>query len=258
MRWVVPKPDAIEGPRRDIMPVMNERGLLITGAGGFLGAEVARHWASLGNTVVLVDSARGRARVEQLAAEIGPRASTVIGDITDAESWRNILNQATGALSGPPAAAALVAGAWQGGDSFHESGDAVWEAMIDANLETVRRAFAALLPPMVARGSGSIVVVGARPGVRPWTGAGSAAYTAAKAGVLALTQAVAAEVLERGVRINAVLPSTMDTPANRKAMPDVDPTKWVSLSSVAGVIGFLLSDAAKDVSGALVPVYGRS
>jgi NAD(P)-dependent dehydrogenase (short-subunit alcohol dehydrogenase family) len=237
---------------------MKESGLVITGAGGFLGSAVARHWVSAGHPVVLVDSARGKARIDQLAAELGSGATAVTGDITNAESWRDILEQATRALAGPPAAAALIAGAWQGGKPFHEESDAVWDAMIDANLETVRHAFAALLPPMVARGSGSIVVVGARPGVRPWTGAGNAAYAAAKAGVLALAQAVAAEVLDRGVRINAVLPSTMDTPANRKAMPDVDPAKWVTLSSVAGVIGFLLSEAAKDVSGALVPVYGRA
>jgi NAD(P)-dependent dehydrogenase (short-subunit alcohol dehydrogenase family) len=75
---------------------------------------------------------------------------------------------------------------------------------------------------------------------------------------VALAQAAAEEVLDRGVRINAVLPSTMDTAANRRAMPDVDPTKWVSVTSAAGVIAFLLSDGARDVSGAAVPVYGRA
>ncbi|HEY0707808.1 MAG TPA: SDR family NAD(P)-dependent oxidoreductase [Polyangia bacterium] len=237
---------------------MNDRGLLVTGAGGFLGAEVARQWARAGNPVVLVDSARGKPRIDQLAGELGPQATAIAGDITDPSSWSAILQQASEALGAPPSAAALIAGAWQGGKPFHEDKGEVWNAMMEANLETVHHAFAALLPPMVARGSGCIVVVGARPGARPWTGAGNAAYTAAKAGVLALAQAVAAEVLDKGVRINAVLPSTMDTPANRKAMPDADPGKWVSLASVAGVIKFLLSDEAKDVSGALVPVYGRS
>jgi NAD(P)-dependent dehydrogenase (short-subunit alcohol dehydrogenase family) len=76
--------------------------------------------------------------------------------------------------------------------------------------------------------------------------------------LVTLAQTAAAEVLEHGVRINAVLPSTMDTPANRKAMPDADPTKWVSLPSAAGVIAFLLGEDARDVSGAVIPVYGRA
>jgi NAD(P)-dependent dehydrogenase (short-subunit alcohol dehydrogenase family) len=75
---------------------------------------------------------------------------------------------------------------------------------------------------------------------------------------VALARAVAAEVLESGVRVNAILPSTMDTPANRAAMPKADPGKWVSLDSAAGVIAFLLSDAARDISGVALPVYGRA
>ena len=111
---------------------------------------------------------------------------------------------------------------------------------------------------MVARKHGSVVVVGSRAAVQPSTSAGSAAYAASKAAVVALAQAVAAEVLEHGVRVNAILPSTMDTPANRAAMPKVDPTRWVSLASAAGLVAFLLSDGARDVSGAAIPVYGRA
>ncbi|MGD0529244.1 MAG: SDR family oxidoreductase, partial [Polyangiaceae bacterium] len=116
----------------------------------------------------------------------------------------------------------------------------------------------ALLPPMVAKKHGSIVVMGSRAAVEPATSAGSAAYAASKAAVVALAQAVAAEVLSAGVRVNAVLPSTMDTPANRAAMPKVDPAKWVSLPSAAGVVAFLLSDEARDISGVALPVYGRA
>jgi NAD(P)-dependent dehydrogenase (short-subunit alcohol dehydrogenase family) len=111
---------------------------------------------------------------------------------------------------------------------------------------------------MVVRGRGSIVVVGSRAAAQPATSARSAAYAASKAAVVALAQAVAAEVLDHGVRVNAVLPSTMDTPANRASMPKVDPSRWVSLSSAAGVIAFLLSDDARDISGAALPLYGRA
>jgi NAD(P)-dependent dehydrogenase (short-subunit alcohol dehydrogenase family) len=110
---------------------------------------------------------------------------------------------------------------------------------------------------MVEAKQGSIVVVGSRAVERPWTSAGAAAYAAAKAAVVTMAETVATEVLEHGVRVNAILPSTMDTAANRAAMPDADPSRWVALSSAAAVIAFLFSDDARDVSGAAIPVYGR-
>ena len=102
----------------------------------------------------------------------------------------------------------------------------------------------------------SIINVGARPGV-----GGSAhmsAYAASKAAVCNLTQSLAAEGLEAGIRVNAILPSVIDTAANRLAMPEVDPADWVTPESLAGVVEFLASDAARDITGALVPVYGRA
>jgi NAD(P)-dependent dehydrogenase (short-subunit alcohol dehydrogenase family) len=110
----------------------------------------------------------------------------------------------------------------------------------------------------VARKHGSIVVIGSRNVERPWTGASAAAYTAAKSAVVALAQAVAAEVLASGVRVNAILPSTLDTMANRAAMPGADPKLWVTTESAAKVIAFLLSEDARDISGAALPIYGRS
>jgi NAD(P)-dependent dehydrogenase (short-subunit alcohol dehydrogenase family) len=130
--------------------------------------------------------------------------------------------------------------------------------MMESNVGTVHAALRALLPGMVARKRGAIVVVGSRNVERPWTGASAAAYTASKAAAVAMAEAAAAEVLEHGVRINAVLPSTMDTPANRAAMPKADFSRWVTTQSAAGVIAFLLSDAARDVSGAAIPLYGRA
>jgi NAD(P)-dependent dehydrogenase (short-subunit alcohol dehydrogenase family) len=111
---------------------------------------------------------------------------------------------------------------------------------------------------MVARRQGSIVVIGSRAVEQPWTSSGAAEYAATKSAVVALARTAAAEVLHSGVRVNAVLPSTLDTPANRAAMPKADASRWVSLESAAGVIAFLLSDDARDVSGAEIPVYGRA
>jgi NAD(P)-dependent dehydrogenase (short-subunit alcohol dehydrogenase family) len=87
---------------------------------------------------------------------------------------------------------------------------------------------------------------------------GMTAYVAAKAGVAAITQSLAAELGKDGILVNAVLPSTIDTPANRASMPKADPTHWVTVDSLAGVIAFLLSDASRDISGAAIPVYGRA
>jgi NAD(P)-dependent dehydrogenase (short-subunit alcohol dehydrogenase family) len=101
-------------------------------------------------------------------------------------------------------------------------------------------------------------VIGARPAVRPWEGKQMAEYTASKAAIVALAQAVASEVLEHNVRVNVVLPSAIDTAANRAAMPNADFSRWVSVESLSGVIAFLLSDDARDISGAVIPVYGRS
>jgi NAD(P)-dependent dehydrogenase (short-subunit alcohol dehydrogenase family) len=151
----------------------------------------------------------------------------------------------------------LAAGGYRGGEPVAASkDDAALDAMLAANLRTVHATLAALLPGMVARKSGSIVVIASAASVRPWQSAGSAAYAASKAAAVALAQATAAEVHRAGVRVNAILPSTIDTPQNRKGMPDADFSRWVTPASIAGVVAFLLSDAARDVSGAAIPVFG--
>ena len=194
----------------------------------------------------------------KLVGELGPETRGYEADLTDELSWRDLMPRIEAEV-GAPTHAVLVAGAWQGGKPLHEeSDDAVWRAMMTLNLDTVYRSLRALLPGMVARKSGSVVVIGSRNAARPWVGAGAAAYTASKSAVVALAEAVAAEVLQAGVRVNAVLPSTLDTPANRRAMPDADASRWVSTQSVANVIAFLLSDDARDISGAALPIYGRA
>jgi NAD(P)-dependent dehydrogenase (short-subunit alcohol dehydrogenase family) len=231
---------------------------LVTGAAGALGAEVARKLSARGDKIVLVDGAGARARLEQIAATL-PAACVVAGDITDDKTWSEAMPRIERELGAAPSLAALIAGAWRGGSPLHqEKGDDDWKTMMTANVETVHRSLVRLLPAMVAGKRGSVVIIGSRVVEQPWTSAGAAAYAASKSAVVALARAVAAEVLEAGVRINAILPSTMDTPANRAAMPKADPARWVSLDSAAGVVAFLLSDAARDISGAALPVYGRS
>jgi NAD(P)-dependent dehydrogenase (short-subunit alcohol dehydrogenase family) len=231
---------------------------LVTGAAGALGEKVARTLSGRGDRVVLVDRESARSRLEQIAATLKDTC-VVAGELTDAATWDEAMPRIERELGAPPGLAALIAGAWRGGRSLHEGeDDETWRAMMNANLETVHRSLARLLPPMVARKHGSVVVVGSKAVEQPWTSAGSAAYATSKSAVVALVRAVAAEVLEHGVRLNAILPSTMDTAANRAAMPKADPNRWVSLASAAGVIAFLLSDGARDISGAAIPVYGRA
>ncbi len=223
--------------------------ILVTGASGALGLGVVHALSASGQRVIAVD--RDAERAQKLFGGIAG-CRTLAYDVSSAEAWASALGDSS--ITG----AVLIAGAWQGGQRFFEpGGDAIWHTVMGANVETARVSLQALLPRMVAAKTGSIVAIGSRSAPRPWDGAKSAAYAASKAAVVALVQACAAEVLADGVRINAVLPSTIDTPANRAAMPKHDPSQWVSVESLSGVIAFLLSDAARDISGAAIPVYGR-
>lgn len=232
--------------------------IVVTGGAGALGSGLARVLVGRGYRVAALDRAAAEDRLKALAAELGEGCAGVVADVRTGEGWSAALREVEARL-GPASGAALIAGGWQGGTPLHEEpGDGVYRAMMESNLDTAQASLRALLPGMVERGAGSIVVVGARPALRPELGAGMAAYTASKAAAVALSQAVAAEVLGRGVRVNAVLPSTIDTRANRAGMPGADFERWVSVESLAGVIAFLLSDEARDISGAAIPVYGRA
>jgi NAD(P)-dependent dehydrogenase (short-subunit alcohol dehydrogenase family) len=128
-----------------------------------------------------------------------------------------------------------------------------WDFMYKINLRTVAAACQAALPYLTQ--GGRIVNVGAMGAVKAATGMG--AYAASKAGVAQLTEALAEELKERGITVNAILPSTLDTPKNRLDMPKADFTRWVAPAEAAEVIAFLLSDQARAVTGALIPVMGR-
>lgn len=232
----------------------------ITGAAGALGSATAKTLVERGYKVALFDIEPAKERLAALASSLGAgKAFAYASDFASDVAWGAALDATKAALGGVPTHAVLVAGGWAGGAAVHEAKDeASYQRMIAMNVDSAYRALRALLPAMVAAQDGSIVVIGSRAAVRPWTATGSAAYAASKAAVVTIAQTIAQEVLEHGVRVNAILPSTMDTPANRASMPDADPSKWVSLSLAAGVIAFLLSDEARDVSGAAIPVYGRA
>jgi NAD(P)-dependent dehydrogenase (short-subunit alcohol dehydrogenase family) len=234
------------------------RVIVVSGAVGALGAALCRHLVGHGYRVAGVGLGRHAERLRALEGELGGSFVGLPLEEDSTAAWGEALAALESRL-GAVFGAALVAGGWRGGRPFHEErDDASWRSMLDENLESAQRALRALLPRLVAQRFGSVVVIGSRNVERPWSGSGAAAYTVAKSAVVALARAVAIEVRDAGVRVNAVLPSTIDTPQNRAAMPRADPSGWVEPASLAAVIEFLLSDAARDVSGAVVPVYGRA
>ena len=230
--------------------------IIVTGASGALGSALVRVLAAGEARVVAIG--RGVEQV-RLDAELGAgRALAAAFDLVSPTAWSELVARL--ALDGlEPSGAVLAAGGWKGGKKLHEEADdATWTAMLSANLETARASLQALLPGMVARKRGSIVLVGSRAAERPWESAKAAAYAASKAAVVALASAVAAEVRDAGVRVNVLLPSTIDTPQNRASMPNAEASRWVTPESIGEVAKFLLSDASRDVSGAAIPVYGRA
>lgn len=226
---------------------------VVTGASGAVGSALAQHLAQLGQRVAVIG--RSSASLAPLASD---RVTPIVLDEKSEQPWAQALATIERDL-GTPTGAVLAAGGWAGGAKLYEpAADKHWSSMFTQNLETARLALAGLLPAMVRARAGSVVIVGSRAAVRPWEAAGAAAYAASKAALVALAQTAAAEVLESGVRINAVLPSTIDTSTNRKAMPQADSARWVSFASLCEVVTFLLSNGARDISGALLPVYGKA
>ena len=142
------------------------------------------------------------------------------------------------------------------GPSVHETTDEFWESLFEINVKTVRRVLEAAVPILVKRGNGSVINVGAQGAMRGMANMG--AYLSSKSVVMRLTESLSEEVKEKGVNVNAVLPSIIDTPRNRSDMPDADFSKWVNPEELANVVCFLGSDNAKAIHGALIPVVGLS
>jgi NAD(P)-dependent dehydrogenase (short-subunit alcohol dehydrogenase family) len=163
---------------------------------------------------------------------------------------------ASGDAAAPLRALVNLVGGYTEGRRIHETPVEELERQLALNLRPTWLVTKAVLPHLVAAGGGAVVCVSSRAAVAPFPG--SASYTTAKAGVLAFSQAVAVEYRRDGVRCNAVLPSVIDTPANRAAQPDADHSRWVPPAQVAAVIRFLCGQESAPTSGAAIPVYGRA
>lgn len=232
------------------------RTVLITGATGGLGTSVVAAFARAGEHLVLVG--RREQELHTLIATLGlaPERVLAIGaDITQHGALAPALDGAEEGFRAVDVAVHL-AGGFQGGKAVVETPPETWEQMVRLNLTSAFVVAQAVLPGMLERRRGKLVFVSSRSGSVP--GAGAAAYGASKAGLELFVRDLAEETRAHGVNVNAVAPSSIDTPANRRSSPNADYTRWVQPDSLADVILFLASDAARDLHGAIIPVYGRA
>ncbi|MEX0993551.1 MAG: SDR family NAD(P)-dependent oxidoreductase [Solirubrobacterales bacterium] len=229
-----------------------DHSVLITGGTGALGGAVVDVFLEAGWRVVttwIVPADRDRL----------PEASgfvAVEADLFDEAQAAEAVSQASSDNGAPLAAVVNLVGGFDAGARVHETPVDRFEGQLRLNLRPTYLVTQASLPKLIDSGGGTIVCVSARAALTPF--AGAAGYITAKAAVLAFAQAVATEYRDDGIRCNAVLPSVIDTPANRDSQPDADHSRWVQPIEIAHVIRFLCSDGSAPTSGAAIPVYGRA
>ncbi|MEO9137056.1 MAG: SDR family NAD(P)-dependent oxidoreductase [Casimicrobiaceae bacterium] len=227
--------------------------VVVTGAAGNLGRAVVNQFADSGANLVLVGL-----RKERLTERFGrenDRQLFVAADLGE-QGPATAVAEAAVARFGHIDVLCNLAGGFRMGEPVHETSDETWQFLFDLNAHSVLHMVRAVVPRMLARGGGKIVNVGAyaaRKGV-----ANMGAYCASKAVVIRLTESMAAELRERNINVNCVLPTVIDTPENRRSMPDADPSRWVAPDDLARIIVFLASPAARAIHGAAIPVTGLS
>jgi NAD(P)-dependent dehydrogenase (short-subunit alcohol dehydrogenase family) len=226
--------------------------VIVTGGTGGLGHAVTERFLDDGWRVVVPWVAEHE--LERL--ERRDTLELIQADLFDEQSVASVVELAAQDETRPLRAVVNLVGGFSEGGRIHETPIADFEAQLRLNLRPTYLATAAALPTLIAQGGGSVVCVSTRAALRPFPGASG--YITAKAAVLAFVDAAAVEYKKDGVRVNAVLPSIVDTPANRDANPDGTFDNWVQPQEIAEVIAFLCSDAAAVTSGAHVPVYGRA
>ncbi|HYG61806.1 MAG TPA: SDR family oxidoreductase [Thermoanaerobaculia bacterium] len=225
--------------------------VLITGAAGALGRSVVARFIDAGERVLAVDASEAAlAELTQLA----PTETLAVrrADLTSTPEVARLFDEAEQASGIFPAAVHLVGGfRWA---RFAEMSDQDWDYLMKLNLETTFRVFRECARRFERAGGGAVVAVSSPAALLGETGVGG--YAGAKAGVLRMVESLAREMAPFGGRANAILPGTMDTPANRAAMPDADPSRWVTTEAVADVIHFLTTPAAAAINGAAIRVPG--
>jgi NAD(P)-dependent dehydrogenase (short-subunit alcohol dehydrogenase family) len=225
---------------------------LITGAAGHLGQAVAHACAARGDRLVLLG--RHAKVLHRLYGANSEKQLCLACDLLDPEQVADTVQQ-TLARFGRIDALCHLAGGFVMGEAVHATPPQTLERMLDLNVRSLLTIAASVVPVMAAAGWGHIVTVGATAALHG--GAGMGAYAASKSALMRLTESMSAELKGQGIHVNCVLPSIIDTPDNRAAMPTADPTLWVAPQALADVILFLTSDAARAIHGACIPVTGR-
>jgi NAD(P)-dependent dehydrogenase (short-subunit alcohol dehydrogenase family) len=223
--------------------------VLVTGGTGGLGGAVTDSFLAAGwRVVVPTREPMAERTVQREGLELVP------ADLLEPPSVAEVVGVAA---SGPAPLRAVVnlVGGYAGGPRVHQTEPEDFDRQLTLNLRPAFLVTRAALPRLIDAGGGALVYVSSRAAVQPF--AGAAGYITAKAAVLAFAQAVAVEYRADGIRANTILPSVIDTPANRAAMPNADHSRWVPPAQLAAVIGFLCSDESAPTSGAAIPVYGR-
>jgi NAD(P)-dependent dehydrogenase (short-subunit alcohol dehydrogenase family) len=225
---------------------------IVTGGTGGLGAAVVARLLGDGWRVVVpwvVERELERVSDHE-------RLELVHADLFEADAVQAVVDAATTEPTAPLTGLVNLVGGFAAGARIHETPVDEFERQYRLNLRPTYLVTAAAAPAMIDAGGGSIVCVGSRAAVQPFKGA--AGYISSKAAVIAFAQAVAVEYRDDNVRANAILPSVIDTPANRASMPNADHDRWVKPAEIAGVVAHLLSADSAPVSGAAIPVYGRA
>jgi len=228
---------------------MKGKVVLVTGANGGLGTHVTQAFLDSGATVIGTSRAIGPDDFKH------PNFTAIAAEISSGNDARKLVDQVL-SRSGKLDVLVHTVGGFAGGQTVVDTDDATFQKMLDMNVNSVFYIVRAAVPALRKTGDGRLIAIGSRAAVDPGPGVG--AYSASKAAMVSLMKTVALENKDAGLRANVILPGTIDTPANRKAMPNADTSTWVQPTAIASLILWLAADAGKDVNGALIPVYGNA
>ena len=230
--------------------------VIVTGSVGNLGLVTAQVLQKAGAKTVLVDRSNERLH-ENYPDLINSPDHLMAGgvDLANPDSLATMVQTAL-AQFGKIDCLVNTVGAWRGGKPAHEMDLGDWDFLFGVNVRTTLLCCRAVIPQMLRQGRGTIVNVSSRDGLQG--SAGYSAYSASKSAVLRLTESMAAELKTSNINVNCIMPGTIDTPQNRKAIPNADFSKWVAPEAIADVILFLMSDAARAINGAALPVFGKA
>ena len=231
---------------------------IITGSAGVLGSATTKLFLENGAMVVsLYHTLEKYNKLHDSLNEHNEKLTGVKGDVTMAGDCKKLVEK-TLELHGKIDILINIVGGWEGGTTLDKTSEETWDRMMNLNAKSVFLLCKETLPYMIERNYGRIVNVSAKSSTQGGRMRNSSAYAASKGAVRILTQAMTQEYMDKDININCIMPSTIDTPANREMMPKADYNKWVPPERVAETILFLCLDSSNDIKGASIPIYGRS